>query len=111
MLVVDPMHNLFLGTAKHYFKSIWIETVILNDNDFEMIQQHVDSTTVPAGVGRILSKISSGFSSFTADQWKNWVSYFSLISLLDNLHDDGLECWCHFVLACRILLIFYLRML
>jgi len=25
MLVVDPMHNLFLGTAKHVLKAIWIE--------------------------------------------------------------------------------------
>lgn len=25
MLVVDPMHNLFLGTAKHYLKNIWID--------------------------------------------------------------------------------------
>jgi len=25
MLIVDPMHNLFLGSAKHYLKAVWIE--------------------------------------------------------------------------------------
>lgn len=103
MLVVDPMHNLFLGTAKHYLKSIWIENGIITDDDFELIQNRVNSTTVPAGIGRIPSKISSGFSSFTADQWKNWVNFFSLLSLQGILKDDHLECWRHFVLACRIL--------
>lgn len=103
MLVVDPMHNLFLGIAKHYLKSIWIEKDIISNDDFELIQQRVDSTTVPAGIGRIPSKILSGFSSFTADQWKNWVNYFSLLSLQGLLKEDNLECWRHFVLACRIL--------
>ena len=45
-------------------------------------------------------KIESGFSKFTADQWKNWVLYFSLIALRDV---EVLECWRHYVLACRIL--------
>lgn len=29
MLVVDPMHNLFLGTAKHFLKSVWMQKVII----------------------------------------------------------------------------------
>ena len=40
--------------------------------------------------------------SFTADQWKNWVFYFSVVSLRDILPSEKLECWRHFVLACRI---------
>lgn len=103
MLVVDPMHNLFLGTAKHYLKNIWMEKGIVSQKNFELIQQSVDSAIVPAGIGRIPSKILSGFSSFTAEQWKNWVTLFSLLSLQDCLQGDDLECWRHFVLACRIL--------
>ena len=57
----------------------------------------------PSDIGRIPHKIRSGFSSFTADQWKNWVMYFSLLSLHDILEGDPLECWRHFVLACRVL--------
>ena len=30
MLVVDPMHNLFLGSAKHFFKSLLISRTSLN---------------------------------------------------------------------------------
>ncbi len=103
MLVVDPMHCLFLGTAKYYLKRIWIENAIISNSDFDVIQQSVDSTIAPAGIGRISCKIYSGFSSFTADQWKNWVNYFSLLSLQGRLHGNDLECWRHFVLACRIL--------
>ncbi len=103
MLVVDPMHCLFLGTDKYYLKRIWIENAIISNSDFDVIQQSVDSTIAPAGIGRIPCKINSGFSSFTADQWKNWVNYFSLLSLQGRLHGNDLECWRHFVLACRIL--------
>lgn len=58
---------------------------------------------LPSDIGRIPQKISSGFSSFTADQWKNWSLYFSVIVLRDILPNDTLECWRHFVLACRLL--------
>ena len=97
------MHNLFLGTAKYYLKNIWIEKGLITDDNFELLQKRVDQCLVPSGIGRIPYKIQSAFSSFTADQWKNWVNYFSLISLHDFLKGDHLECWRHFVLACRLL--------
>ena len=70
MCVIDPMHNLLLGTAKHML-SVWKEKGILKSNHFEIIQERVDSFVTPSDVGRIPSKIASGFSSFTAEQWKN----------------------------------------
>ena len=103
MLLVDPMHNLYLGSAKHVLKAIWIEKNLLTEADFETIQKRVDKCCVPTDIGRIPHKILSGFSSFTADQFKNWVIHFSLIALRGILVDDHLECWKHFVLACRIL--------
>ena len=54
-------------------------------------------------IGRIPHKIKSGFASFTADQWKNWVVYYSTLVLFDILPQNHLECWRHFVLACRLL--------
>ena len=63
----------------------------------------MNSAVVPAGIGRIPHKIMSGLSSLTADQLKNWVIDFSILSLRDILTGDNLECWRHFVLACRIL--------
>lgn len=49
MLALDPMHNLFLGTAKHVLKDIWLdkEIEILSSNNFQsfrvgliMLQYH-----------------------------------------------------------------------
>ena len=103
MLVIDPMHNLFLGSAKYFIKDILIAMDYITTAQLETIQQRVNSISVPSGIGRIPLKVESGFSQFTADQWKNWVLYFSLIALRDILTDDNLECWRHFVLACRTL--------
>lgn len=103
MLLIDPMHNLFLGTAKHCLKSIWSNSGILTLEKFQVIQSRIDSCIVPSDIGRIPHKILSGFSSFTADQFKNWIIYFFLVCLRDILDKNNLECWRHFVLGCRLL--------
>ncbi len=71
MLAVDPMHNLFLGSAKHILKDIWIENGIIPEAKFDLIQQRIDKVVVPPDIGRIPLKIWSGLSAFTADQFKN----------------------------------------
>lgn len=76
---------------------------MISDSQFDLLQERMDSFIVPSDIGRIPYKIRSGFSSFTADQWKNWVVYYSVIVLRDILPEDELECWRHFVLACRVL--------
>lgn len=91
MLVLDPMHNLFLGTAKHVLKSIWLDQDLITSSDLNIVQSRMDKATVPSDIGRIPYKIASGFSSFTADQFKNWVIYFSLLTLRDKLIGDHLD--------------------
>ena len=78
--VVDPMHNLFLGVAKHAL-SVWKDAKILSAGAFDKIQNTVDQIQVPSTVGRIPAKIASGFADFTADQWKNWILLYSLVAL------------------------------
>ena len=102
MLVVDPMHNLFLGTAKHMTK-LWNCKNILSKDIMKTVQTTVDSMRVPSDVGRIPRKIETSFSGFTADQFKNWVVLYSIPSLHGLIDEDHLECWRHFVLACRLL--------
>jgi len=100
--VVDPMHNLFLGTAKHVMQT-WINKDVLSKADLEKIEQTVSKIHMPRDVGRLPLKITSGFAGFTADQWRNWVTIFSPIALkciLDNAH---LHCWLLFVRACNLL--------
>lgn len=60
----------------------------------------LDQFQTPPSIGRIPHKIGSSFSSFTADQWKNWTLYFSLFSLRNVLPQNQLKCWQFFVLAC-----------
>ena len=63
-------------------------------NMCERIQSTMDSIQVPSDIGRIPCKIDTGFSSLTADQYKNWVTIFSVPSdsLYGLIGDDDLEC-------------------
>ena len=99
MLLIDPMHNLFLGTAKHFARDIWIRRNILDASAIAKIETRLRNLIVPVGLGRI--PVSINVESFlTADQWKNWTIYFSIYCLQDLLPPPQLECWRHFVLAC-----------
>ena len=54
MTVVDPMHNLFLGTAKHFFHRFFVESGVLTNKQFDTIQcRIIDAIIAPPGIGRI----------------------------------------------------------
>ena len=89
--IVDPMHNLFLGTAKRMMKT-WRAKGLILDKHLPIIQTRVNSVVVPPDVGRIPTKIASGFSSMSADQWKNWTIIYSLFSLKDILPQEHYRC-------------------
>ena len=95
------MHHLFLGTAK---RINWMDdnNPLLKSADIQAIQDCVNDMNVPSDVGRIPRKIETKFSGFTADQYKNWVILYS-IPCLHGLEKEHIECWRHFVLACRLL--------
>ena len=101
--VVDPMHNLLLGTGK-YLMTLWKEKGIINKGQFEYIQEEVNNMKVPEGVGRIPYKITSSFSGFTADQWKNWICIYSTLCLKELLPSIHYGCWLLFQDACCLLL-------
>ena len=77
--IIDPMHNLFLGTSKRILEKVWLENGLLSRTDLENIQARVDQFVITRGVGRIPRKISSKFDSLTADEWKNWTLLFLFI--------------------------------
>lgn len=101
--IVDPMHNLFLGTAKTVIKQIWLKRGIIQEANFPVLQTRVDIMTVPSDLGRIPHKILSSFGSFTAEQWKNWVIIYSMFALRGILPQSDYVCWQTFVLACFFL--------
>ncbi|XP_056015784.1 uncharacterized protein LOC125660837 isoform X1 [Ostrea edulis] len=102
MSIVDPMHNLFQGTAKKMMK-LWLHLKVLHLDQLSLIQQKVDSVDAASNIGAIPRKIASSFGGFTAEQWKNWTIFFSIFALVDILPKTDLEVWRNFVLACRTL--------
>ena len=100
--VVDPMHNLFLGTAKKMFY-VWIDNGLLSSSSLKKIESRIKSLPIPSELGRIPTSISSNAGNFTASEWKNWTLVYSLYCLQGLLPSEHLRCWQTFVLACRIL--------
>src|SRR5437762_12250817 len=74
-LIVDPMHCLFLGIAKWIVKKLWIDGGKLSKSDLKLIENRAKQIKLPADMGRIPYKISTGdgFSGFPADQWKSFI--------------------------------------
>ena len=101
-VIIDPMHNLLLGTAKHMFKT-WTDKGILKTQNLKDIQEHIDSIVVPPDAGWIPNKLEAGTSGMTADQWKNWTLIYSPYILSKFLPKDHYDCWMLFVSACGIL--------
>ena len=101
MCIIDPMHNLLLGTAKHYV-DVWKQKGLLSSETLLEIQKKVDSFCCPSDVGRIPSKIQSSFSGFTADQWRSWTVLFSLFCLKGVVPLQDYNCWLLFVKACYL---------
>ena len=99
---IDPMHNIFLGIAKHTAK-VWKESKVLKTINFETLQKGVDSLNPPPNIGRIPRKIESGFSTFIADQWKHWILIYSLYALYGVIPQRQFKCWSLFVDACKLL--------
>lgn len=48
MLLLDPMHNLFLGTAKRMVYDIWIGRGFLSKPALDKIEERLRSTVVPS---------------------------------------------------------------
>ena len=100
MVIIDPMHNLLLGTAKRVMNT-WIKCRVIGDEDLVTIQTRVDNVQVPSHVGRIPAKIAASFLGFSADQWKNWVCIYSPVALKGIIPDRDYNCWLLFVRACK----------
>ena len=100
MTIVDPMHNLFLGSAKRTTKHVVLGHRLLTTSSIDIIHKRIKNNQVPIDMGRLPSRIDSG-STFTAEQWMNWTLYFSIYCLYGLLDNDQIESWRAFVLACR----------
>ena len=80
-LIIDPMHNLHIGTAKSIMHNIWIKAGLLDKVRLNRINGKMSSVIIPPNVkfGRLPSIEFS--KSFTAEQWMIWANYYSLYCL------------------------------
>ena len=100
MLIIDPMHNLYLETARTIFHKVWMQQ--LSKAAIASINQRVSNLVVPATV-RFSNIPSSIEYSLTAEQWMLWVNCYSIYCMYGIISDEELECWRPFVLASRLL--------
>ena len=99
---IDPMHNLFLGTAKHVFK-LWVKKNFSTKKDLKMLEDKINSLDVGTGIGRLPHRIVSNYGGYTASQRKTWTLIYSMFCIKSFLPDSHLRCWQTFVLACQYL--------
>ena len=103
MLILDPMHNLYIGTAKTII-GVWIKQGILRLSDLKIINSRIACIVIPTNVSfSALPPTVEHTLSFTAEQMMIWVNYYSLYCLYELLPQNHYECWRHFVLASRLL--------
>ncbi|OAD74857.1 hypothetical protein PHYBLDRAFT_167201 [Phycomyces blakesleeanus NRRL 1555(-)] len=85
--IIDPMHNLFLGTAKRMMDQ-QIERGVLGDRDFTAMQKIADKMILPRAYTALKSKIDKKFAFMKADDY--WLIAFERYnSLLKNISTNG----------------------
>lgn len=100
--VIDPMHNLFLGTAKRMV-DIWTNCGFLTNATRTTMQKLADGVVAPPGFPSLARKIERKFGFMTADDWKAWCLVYSPFVLKDVLAHRYYVHWMLFVSACRLL--------
>ena len=100
--IVDPMHNLLLGSAKTFIGLLKLDK-ILQTSEYEKIQFVIDNFVIPAGIGRLPHKVEHGFANLKAEEWKNWILIFSLVALKPLVDRSIYSLWILFVQACSLL--------
>lgn len=100
--LVDPMHNVLLGTAKHAF-NIWLKTGLLDDKKVEIIDKSMKEMGTTRELGRTVKSMAL-HKTMKAEEWKNWVLVYSLYCLKDIMPKAHYNLWQIFVRACKLLL-------
>ncbi|KAI0668702.1 hypothetical protein C8Q78DRAFT_1097701 [Trametes maxima] len=91
-VVVDPMHNLFLGLVKTHFYHIWVQMGILRENhELRVLHDMLRDFSVPSSAGKLPKDIGTpAGGSLTADQWRLLALIELFIGLnLERSHSFG----------------------
>ena len=63
--IIDPMHNLYLGSGKHAFE-VWFERDLITKKDFPRLEEKIKMFTTPYNAGRLPTTIGSGYGGSTS---------------------------------------------
>ena len=86
MSIIDPMHNLYLGTAKYIFSRIWLNKEIIDNTSLKVINEQIASLVIyPEVRFNCLPASMEHPSALTAEQWMLWVNYYSLYCLYGQI--------------------------
>ncbi|OAD71067.1 hypothetical protein PHYBLDRAFT_171128 [Phycomyces blakesleeanus NRRL 1555(-)] len=77
--IIDPMHNLFLGTSKRLM-DWWIAEKTIGPEEFALMEKIAETMVLPRDYTTLTTKIGKGFSYMKVDEWKSWVLiYFPVL--------------------------------
>ncbi|KAG2200645.1 hypothetical protein INT47_005801 [Mucor saturninus] len=93
--IIDPMHNLLLGTCSRFVK-IWKEEGYFTKVNLEKMQVLADSVELPAGFESVDQKIASGLPTLRLTTGKAGACCI--------LPKENMRNWMDFVNACRYIL-------
>lgn len=100
-VVVDPMHNLYQGTAKWFWKTLE-KLGVLKPAILLALDNAVNDLHRPPGLPRMRHKIRSGFSHMTAADWRTWTHFYSEYAMaVAQIDKRYIVVWRMFVTACR----------
>ncbi|OAD70534.1 hypothetical protein PHYBLDRAFT_171283 [Phycomyces blakesleeanus NRRL 1555(-)] len=101
--IIDPMHNLFLGTPKRMMDR-WVDKKTIGAEEFAAMEKIAETMVLPRDYTKLTSKIGKGFPYMKADDWKSWVLVYSPVLLHGVLPFEMYNNWMNFVRACRYLI-------
>jgi hypothetical protein len=105
-VIIDPMHNLYLGTGKHFFEELRKRGILTVEQLEEITKQLKEiEKESPQDIGRFPRNVNDedAIKGFTAEQWKNWINLFSIPCLTGKLDKRLLNIWKKFCMASIIL--------
>ncbi|OAD65787.1 hypothetical protein PHYBLDRAFT_175749 [Phycomyces blakesleeanus NRRL 1555(-)] len=101
--IIDPMHNLFLGTPKRMI-DWWVDKKTIGGKEFAAMEKITETMVLPRDYTKLTLKIGKGFPYMKANDWKSWVLVYSPVLLHGVLPFEIYNNWMNFVCACRYLI-------
>lgn len=81
--VIDPMHNLLLGTCKRMV-DCWKKQGFFSNDNLKKMQHLCDDVQLPSGYESLNKKVIGNFANMKADNWKSWCLIYSPFVLPGN---------------------------